>query len=580
MVILRDYQEAAVNNVITDWQHGFKRVLLMSATGTGKTVMLLEVIDRAMKDQNFTRALIVAHTEELIYQPQERAMIMYPHMGLKMGTVMGATDIPYAQIVVATIQTLSAGDRLSRILEYGDFSHIIIDEAHHATATTYQELLERQPDAFVLGVTATPKRTDGTALGLVFTKVSFRYSIQDAIRDGVLSPFTPMGFSLPVTVPDGDDLGGDGENRKVGKLLSAENILEIFFDKWQQYGENRPTIGFAASVAQARAMADYFSAMGVMAASVDGTTKKAQRRQLLEEYKGGAMNVLFTCRVLTEGFDAPNTSCLMMAAPTSSDLVYTQRLGRGLRPSPGKSDCRVLDFAPASARNLVFSGDVLDGVPKRVQEQAERAEQQGVLFTMAVNRMGEVGFIDPMDITPQVLNYLGKTPLAWTFDGLAATATVSDTVSLCILTPDRERIERADQVRRERNGLNPASQRVLDFISRYRIYVISKETGGRKRSFPKLQKVVESFTDAKTFCETGFSPDGLGDKKRAWRNQPASPAQVQLLQRMGEQELDGMTKGQAAQRITHMLTLQHVKPLDMETERAIAKGGTYEANSN
>lgn len=574
MFTLRDYQGEAVRNILADWRDGFRRVLLMAATGTGKTVMFLEVLHRVISDPLFTRALIIAHTEELIFQPQERAMEMYPHLGLKMGTVMGAADNYSAQIVVGTVQTLSQNGRMGKILAAGPISHVIIDEAHHAIADSYQAVLSQLDDPFVLGCTATPKRTDKVGLGTYFQKVAYKITIQDAIRAGALVPFTPFGFSLPITVPDNWKAPeGDGENRKLGQLLSAENVLEIVFNKWQEFAGNRQTIIFTASVAQAHTQAAYFSEMGIPAKAVDGSTKKEERRAILKAFKAGELRVLANCQVLTEGFDAPETSCVVMAAPTGSDLVYVQRLGRGLRTAPGKEDCLVLDFAPTNARNLIFAGDVLEGVPKQVREQAERADAAGILFEggFTVDKTGQVGFVDPFDVTAKVLDYLGKHHLAWTFDGHAATTTVNETTTLCIMVPDRERIEKADEVRRTK-GLNDRSKRVLDWISSYRVYSIirPKTEKGYGRSTVTLQTEASTFDEAKRFCDEkwGDEADRIGEKAQKWRKSPASNAQVKLLGNLGI-ESQSLTKGQAAQKITHALALKQVLPVEEGTQRSL-----------
>ena len=167
MFKLREYQEKAVSNVLADWRDGYERVLVMAATGTGKTQVYLALCDAIIKADPHARILILAHTQDLIYQPIERAMDFFPQLGLKMGIVMANHDNVQAQVVVATVQTLSKGNRLSEVLRFGQFTHVVTDEAHHSTADTYQRIYDTLDNPLVVGFTATPKRTDDVALGLV-----------------------------------------------------------------------------------------------------------------------------------------------------------------------------------------------------------------------------------------------------------------------------------------------------------------------------------------------------------------------------------------------------------------------------
>lgn len=551
MVIkLRDYQEEAKHNIFADWEE-FNRVLIMSATGTGKTVMFLSVLADALAKGG--RGLIVAHRRELIYQPIERAMEM--ELPLQFGVVMGKNDQPNAQVVVATVQSLNTNGRLQKILEFGPIDYVVIDEAHHATADTYTYVLDELPNAKVLGCTATPKRTDNTALGIIFEKVSYKVSIQDAVRMGALVPFKPLGFRLPPFIPEDWVLGERSE--KVGDLLSAENVLEIVFEKWKEFAADRLTLTFTSGVSQAHSTAEYFKAQGVEAAAIDGTTKTVERDQILSDFKSGVIRCLFNCQVLTEGFDAPEISCIMMIAPTRSDLVYVQRLGRGLRTFPGKEDCIVLDFAPAEMRDLIGAGDILDGVPKRVLDQQERAEDGGVLlYGFDINSLGQAGYVDPHDIKAQVLDYLRRQQLAWTYDGVYAAATLSDTQVLCMISPEKDRIDQADELRRK-GQLKDHHRPLLEWISRYRLYRIEKADKRWKACFSGYFTDFELAQDMAGTIASDHVDRRLSDKRKAWRNKPMSDGQANYLVTLGAHE-QGLTSGEASQRISFALAKREV----------------------
>lgn len=572
-VTLRDYQQTAIANVMADWRH-FKRLLLMSATGTGKTVMMLAIIHELLQRNPDERVLIIAHREELIRQPIERAMSMYPDIGWRMGIVMADINEWSKQIIVATVQTLNNGDRMERLQQHG-VDTIIIDEAHHGVADSYVSIVESFPNARLLGLTATPMRTDNLALSEVFEKVSFKFSIQDAIKAGALVPFKPFGFSVPVTMPDNWEPRDNGTDNKTGDLLSAENVLEIVYQKWSEFARERQTIGFTSGVRQAHMTAAYFSAQGIPSAAIDGTTNRKERAAILRQFKAGELQCLWNCQVLTEGFDAPETGCIVMVAPTRSDLVYVQRLGRGLRKAEGKTDCIVLDFAPMGNRNLVMAGDVLDGVPKRVKEVTEKAEDAGVmLYGLTVNDFGEAGYIDPDDVKATVLDYLNKHKLAWTFDGVLAAATVSDSHMICIVTPERERVEKADSIRRGNGGLTGGQMRVYDWIQKYRLFMVEKlDEGDRYRWMARLEGEFSSIAAAKEQAEVIAMPlvdSRLAGKRAHWRNKAMSEAQANFLKRLGGFQ-EGLTMGQAGQRISYLLAAGAVKRETARIEKEMTR---------
>lgn len=567
LILLRPYQLDAKRNVFLDWKD-YDRLLIMQATGVGKTVLYLAITDEIIQRDPKARVLLLSHRQELVYQPVERIQSFWPHLLLKTGVVMAESNHVNAQIVVATVQTLNSQKRLTEVKRHGDFDYIIIDECHHGVADSYLSILDAFPNAKVLGCTATPMRTDRLALGEVFQKVSHKYTIQDAVADGWLCPFTPLGFSVPVTVPE-DWIPSDNEDNDTGELLSATNVLEIVFQKWREYAADRLTIGFTASVAQAHITAEFFNANGVIAAAIDGTTPDKDRKRILSQYKAGEIQALFNCMVLTEGFDAPETSCIMMLAPTRSDLVYIQRMGRGLRITEGKKDCMVLDFAPINARNIVMAGGVLDGVPKRNEEAIERAEEAGVLlYGLTVNDLGQAGYIDPMDVKAAVLDFVGKHHLAWTYDGVYATAAVNADMMLCIITPERDRIEKADELRRA-GKLNGSHKVVADWIGRYRVYRLDKPD---KYFVPDLKGDWSSMNDAKKQARDLASglADNLGRKKANWRDGPMTDGQANYLRRLGGYQ-DNLTKGQAAQRISHLLAVKAVKQAESKLVREMIR---------
>lgn len=569
MVMLRDYQIEAVTAIRHDWQD-VDRTLAIMATGTGKTVVFLALLDQLRQAGELRRALVIAHRRELIHQPIERAWQMYPDMAPAMGIVMADQNEVAAQIVVATVQSINASRRLEWMLQFGSFSHVIIDECHHATQGSYTSIIDKLPGVKVLGMTATPIRSDGDGLSKIFERVAYRLPINRAIERGALVPFDALGVGLPITFAnlrrtrdgwDADDVGG---------LLSAGNILDIVFDKWREYAGDRQTIAFTANVAQAEQTAAHFQAQGVRAAWVSGETPKAERDQMLRDYQAGKIQVVANCMVLTEGFDAPETSAVLMLSPTRSDLTYVQKLGRGLRTAPGKTDCRVLDFVPTEDRNVIMAGDVL-GKPCRVREAENKAEQAGLLVAISVDKLGTASSIDPNSLIVRVLNLLRKDLLAWSITDHYATAALSEDAMLAIVLPDPTRIETAEAMRR-RGELFEAHEQLFDFIRSTRLYLVRKDGYAWHA---ELQGMYGSFEAAKGAANVIGEPmldATLAGRKRDWRRESPTDKQIAYMRRIGVRPPAGCTKGMAAQLITQTLTLRATYSAERTLERQALRG--------
>ena len=571
MIELREYQTNAVANILADWRDGFRRVLLMAATGTGKTIMFLSLLDKVIVDGK--RALILAHRRELIFQPIDKAQKFYPDLANRMGIVMADRNDYKAQVVVATVQSLRK-ERLDKILEAGAIDYVIIDESHHVVASQYVKILEALGDPMVLGCTATPKRTDRIALGKVFKKVSYKISIQDAIREGALVPFTPLGFALPVDASKVKETKDGWEDDPMGELLSAENIMEIVLEKWREFAGSRQTIAFTASVAQAHNTAAFFRERGIAAQAIDGTTNDADRDRILGDFQSGKVQIVMNCMVLTEGFDAPETSCVMMIAPPKSDLIYVQRLGRGLRTAIGKEDCIVLDFAPKGARNIIMAGDVLGGIKDEVVKKAKEAIERGEvsLFGFRFDQFG-MHAIDPNDVQTMVLDYMGKSRLAWNFDGVYLSAPLSKDAALVIVSPDRTRLEKADELRRS-GSWSEDKARLAEHIESFRLYQVDRvEAFGKFHWEPRQERTFQNLQKAKAAAEeiTRSYPDDLNGKTNFWRSKPMSEAQSNYLRSLGAWQ-PGLTSGQAAQRITHVVTVRAAKVLERKLETEVLRG--------
>lgn len=392
---LRTYQETAVRNVLHDF-NDHSSLLLVMATGTGKTVVLSYLVSLAKKG----RVLVIAHREELIRQLADTLASYGLDVGIEMGerkADVGGWVKP--QVVVATVQTLTATKdrRLKELVDDpNEWSLTIIDEAHHAPATTYRRLIDHMNQNIkhrTLGVTATPDRADRLAMGSVFEYVTYEYNLFEAISDGYLVPIKQQAVYVEsLDYSACRTTAGDLNGKDLSQLMETERNLHSVAMPTIEIADGRKTVVFCVTVAQAERLAEIFNRHEPgCARCVSGTTPKDERRQLFKDYDEGKFQYLTNCMVATEGWDCPSVQLVVMARPTKSRALYAQMLGRGTRPLPGVVDlhhdsqgrrqgiaesykpvCEVLDFAGNAGRHhLITTVDLLDGDwPDEIRKRA------------------------------------------------------------------------------------------------------------------------------------------------------------------------------------------------------------------
>jgi superfamily II DNA or RNA helicase len=378
---LRPYQSEAVGNVLNEWQ-SVRATLLVLATGLGKTRTASEI---AARRRPLGPTLWLAHREELLHQAVG-ALESDGGLSCQLERAEDKATPWSSEVVVASVQTLQQAGRLKR-WPSSAISTIIVDEAHHSTSAGYRRILAHFPEAKVLGLTATPDRTDKVGLGNVFESCAFRYGIRDGIRDGYLAPIRARKIVCSkldlraVKVTAGDLSGADIE-----KAMKVEGVLHQIASPLVQEAGSRPTIVFCPTVAVAeelaRVMSPYVGAGKV--ACISANTPREQRADILARYQAGEIQYITNCAVLTEGFDAPATACIAMCRPTKSRALYTQCVGRGTRLSSGKDHLLLLDFTAKWTRHDlqgpedVLAGEDLDSlspeVKERIREELEKGE--------------------------------------------------------------------------------------------------------------------------------------------------------------------------------------------------------------
>jgi len=332
---------------------GQKAGLVVLATGLGKTWL------SAFDSQSFRRVLFVAHREEILEQALETYRVIRPHDVF--GRYSGSEKSPTAAVLFASIQTLSRQTHLERFAK-NEFDYIVVDEFHHAEAGTYRRLLEYFKPKFLLGLTATPERTDGAdLLSLCDDNLVYRCDLPEGIRRGLLCPFRYFG------VPDTVDYRNipwrnkrfdeNALTRAVATNARAENAL----DQYRRRGGRR-TIAFCVSQRHADYMAEFFNNHGIPAKAVHAGTTSAPRAESLEQLKEGFLPVICAVDMFNEGIDVPELDTVMMLRPTESKILWLQQFGRGLRRSTSNKILTVIDYI-GNHRSFLLKPQALFGLP-------------------------------------------------------------------------------------------------------------------------------------------------------------------------------------------------------------------------
>jgi len=371
------FQERLLEQIALSRALGHHRNLLAAATGTGKTVMAAVDYARLRSSLRRARLLFVAHREEILAQSLAtfRQCLRDPAFGeLWVG---GARPRDFEH-VFASIQSLSATG-LGH-LDPTHFDVVIVDEFHHAAAETYRALLDRLAPVEMLGLTATPERSDGLPVLAWFEgRIAAELRLWDAIDQHRLSPFVYYG------IHDGIDLRDIPWRRGRGYDVEGLTNLLTANDAWarqvvaqvaRQVDDplRMRALGFCVSVEHARYMARVFRDAGLPAVAVWSDSSDGDRKQALADLAAGRVTTVFSVDLFNEGVDVPMVDTLLMLRPTDSPLLFLQQLGRGLRLSEGKTVCTVLDFVGQHRKEFRFDRRfqaLLGGTRRSVINQIE-----------------------------------------------------------------------------------------------------------------------------------------------------------------------------------------------------------------
>lgn len=343
---LREYQQEALNSLEAMRANKETIALLYHATGTGKTVTAVMDAKRCGG-----RVLFAAHTMELVNQAYNTFKNLWNTASIgKFADSVKDTD---SHIICGSIQSVALNLEL---FQDNDFDYIIIDEAHHASADTYQKVLAYFKPKFTLGLTATPERADDTNILEIFKNTAHKLDIQTAVEIGALVPVRCIRIHTNIDMTKVRFNSVQYNIRDLDDKIFVPERNKLIVDTWLSYVKNKRTVVFCASVKHAEQIARLFQDAGIAALAVSGSMKTSERNEQLAKFATGDIKVLCACDLLNEGWDCPQTEVLFMARPTMSKVLYTQQLGRGMRNCEGKGHLMVFDFVDnASQYNAPYS---------------------------------------------------------------------------------------------------------------------------------------------------------------------------------------------------------------------------------
>ena len=347
--------------------HG--NTLSIASTGFGKTIALSAVVARSIEGSD-AKACILAHRDELTSQNRTKFGRVAPKITT---SVIDAGNKDWAgQATFAMVPTLT---RTANLTAMPALDLLVIDEAHHAVADSYRRIIDHarsaNPDCQIFGVTATPNRGDRKGLREIFDNVGDQVRLGELIASGHLVP--PRTFIIDVGVQDQlravRKTVSDFDMTEVAEIMNRAPVTDEVIRHWREKASDRPTVVFCSTVAHAENVAAAFKDTDIAAAVIHGDLDGATRRRILAAYASGEIRVIVNVAVLTEGWDHPPTSCVVLLRPSSYKSTMIQMIGRGLRtvdpeeyPGLVKTDCIVLDFGTSSLTHGTLEQDVdLDG---------------------------------------------------------------------------------------------------------------------------------------------------------------------------------------------------------------------------
>lgn len=352
IILPRFAQVEALEQLESTVDEGYNKAMVVMATGLGKTYLA------GFFSQRFERILFVAHREEILYQAKQSYQKV--NSNKVYGIYNGTTKDPDADVIFASIQTLSRKRHLE-IFQRDEFDLIVIDEFHHAAAHSYQRVLDYFQPSFLLGITATPDRSDSKDVYAICEgNVAYRIDFMEAIERHWLAPFHYVGVYDETDYSKITWLGKHYDTEELLAVQLKEDMAEKVLEAWVSNKQTR-SLGFCSSIRQAEFLSQYFKQKGYRSVALHSQSN-VSRKQAIDQLAKAELDIIFTVDLFNEGVDIPSVDTLLFVRPTESLTIFTQQVGRGLRLHSDKDKCVIIDLI-GNYRNADIKLSLFDLTP-------------------------------------------------------------------------------------------------------------------------------------------------------------------------------------------------------------------------
>lgn len=339
MIILHPHQSKMRADIMAELRRRVRRVLLQSATGSGKTVVAADLArGAAAKGKSL---FFVVHRKELVHQ----SVAAFNAMGVDSGVIAAGFSPRQSLIQIAMVGSLARRTHL-----FPEPTVLVIDEAHHAVAGTWKKLMSAYPSAIVIGLTATPQRLDGKSLGERFDRLICGPTVDWLINNQFLAPFRAFSPPAVAYLSDLRSRAGDFKREEIQSIMDRPTITGDAIDHYKRLAGGMMMIVFCAGIEHSKNVAEAYRAAGVAAAHCDGKTPAAERDEIMGRFRSGEITVISNVGLISEGFDVPAAGAVQILRPTMSLGLHLQMLGRVLRYEQGKTAI-ILDHVGNIARH-------------------------------------------------------------------------------------------------------------------------------------------------------------------------------------------------------------------------------------
>lgn len=537
MIVLRPYQTEALEAVLSSEAKGINKQLIVLPTGAGKTVIFshLPIIRKES-----TPMLVIAHRAELLHQAKNKIQQMNPDLIVEIEqaeNIAGKVDV-----VVASVPTMGRAnsDRIEKFSK-DYFKTIIIDEAHHAAAPTYRRIVDYFQPNLILGVTATPQRSDSTRLIDVFQEIVYYKTIEDLIKQGWLTRLVGYRIKTETDLTEIEVSDGDFVQSQLQDAVNNPNRNASIVAAYQQICQERKTLVFAAGVQHAKDLALSFTKNSIVTEVILGETPDEERSTILQKFRNNEIKVLINVGVLTEGFDEPSVQAIILARPTKSTLLYTQVVGRGTRLDEGKDNCLIIDISDTTKGKKPIGLPTLLGLPPDFdlngQDLVDVAEEYKALEYLSPTRAMQCLSSEDINLQYKQVNLFMPVPpnkvvlqyskLIWS--------------------------EISDNLYRLTINNHESLSIYQDTLGRWTVeyYDVDKKY---KQILGYQNDMRQAFVSSDVWIQDNRSSAlALLDSNAAWRADGPTPAQTKFLKSRGIAITPEMTKGFASQIISNII---------------------------